>query len=249
MHVSNGRFAKLMCMKIYNWLEVAVFALFATMVSAPFRLGWLVPNEAVQLPGGLNIFFYVLRGIGPLAGYWLVYYVLKSKVRRPNTFFGPSRPYSLIAVAIIPLGLAIAGVPNKGDLNEHYFGLIYGLMLVGYALGEEFGWRGYLQQALEPLPLALRIITLAAIWYVWHLNFLNPAVSWKTHLLHFFALVAGSWGLLKITSISRSLLFASAVHLSFNIFSDVRGDIVSRICILIVSVMVWVTLLRRYQRT
>lgn len=231
-------------MKQVNWKEILLFFILATLISAPFRLNWITPQNSIQLPWGLNIFFYVLRGIGPLIACLLIFSLFKSKVPKPDTFFGKDRVASMIAISVIPIGLTLTGVPNAAGLNERYFGFIYGLMLVMYALGEEYGWRGYLQQALEPLATPWRIVAVALIWYLWHLNFLVAEVPLRSHVIHFLALVLGSWGLLHITLTTRSILFAAAVHLSFNILSDVKGDFTGRLYILIVAVVVWVILIR-----
>lgn len=222
-------------MKSINWKEVFLFFLIAVLVSAPFRLNIIT----------LNFYLLFLKGIGPLVAYLVMYYIVKSKVPRPNTFFGRDRVASIIAISVIPIGLAVIGLPNQIGLDEHYFGFIYGLMLALYALGEEYGWRGYLQQALEPLPIFARLLVITTMWYIWHLNFLNGPISFQGHAIHFLSLLAGSWGLLRITDITRSILFASAVHLSFNLFADVQGDFNERLYVLIAAGVVWAVLLRK----
>ena len=235
-------------MKSVNWKEVFIFFIVATAVSAPFRLSWLDMKEILPLPGGFNIFYNVLRGIGPLVGFVILFYGLKSKTLMTNSFFGINKLASIFAIVVIPIGLAVVGVPNSMNLNENYFGFLYGAMLVLYAIGEEYGWRGYLQEALRDLPLFIRVLAIASIWYLWHLSFLLPDVSLKTHVIHFGALVLGSWGLLKITDMSKSILFASAVHLSFNLFGDVRGDLQGRLIVLSVAVISWVIVLQFIKR-
>jgi len=232
-------------MEKVNWREVILFFVLATAISAPFRLHWIAPEKALTLPGGLNVLFRILGGIGPFVAYLIMYHLVKSNVPRTNNFYGRSKTSSIISIALIPIGLSIVGVSNEAGLNRNYFGLLYGLTLAIYSLGEEYGWRGYLQQALQPLPGVLKIFTIAVLWYVWHLNFLSQEISAKNHVIHFLFLVAGSWGLLKITDISRSILFAGAVHQSFNILTDVKGDFLERLIVLFAAVIVWIILLRR----
>ncbi|NVO10915.1 MAG: hypothetical protein HXX16_13200 [Bacteroidales bacterium] len=69
-----------------------------------------------------------------------------------------------MAAALITLCLTIAGVTNSEGHNQHYFGFITGILLIFYALGKEYGWRGYLQQALEPLKLFYRVLIIAVLW-------------------------------------------------------------------------------------
>jgi len=196
-----------------NLKELFLFYLTAVLVSAPFRLNLINLNELLPLPAGLGIFYHTLYATGPLTGFIVVYYLMHSKVPRKVTFWGLNRTMSLLAILVIPAGLTISGITGKSGLESHYAGFLTGIMLVMYALAEEYGWRGYLQEALAPLPLVFRVLAIATLWYIWHLNFLRPGVNVTMHLIHFGSLVLGSWGLLRISESTGSLLFAAAVHL------------------------------------
>jgi hypothetical protein len=226
-----------------NWKEVLTFYIVAVAVSAPFRLNLIQPAQILPLPYGLNIFYRVLRGIGPAAGFLVMLYILKSNAVRANSFWGLNKIYSALSVLVIPIGLTLVGVNNDWGLDKNYYGFLTGMMLILYALAEEYGWRGYLQQALLPLPLPYRIVAIAVLWYVWHLNFLLPNISVQMHVVHFLSLVLGSWGLLKITESTYSILFAAAVHLSFNILSDVDADFRGKVIIVILGAVVWTILI------
>jgi len=234
--------------KHVKWTEVSLFFVVAVLVSAPFRLGMINMDQLLPLPGGFDVFYRVLRGIGPATAAFLMFYVVKSKVGRTVTIKGKNLLLGLISILPIPVGLAIAGVRGANGLADHYSGLLFGIMLVFYALCEEYGWRGYLQQALSPVKLPYRILLITVFWYAWHLNFLNPAISLKSHIIHFLSLLFGSWGLLKISEVSGSLLFVSAVHLSFNLLMDTDCTSSSKLIILGVSVLVWVGLVLLFIR-
>jgi uncharacterized protein len=225
------------------WGEVALFFVIAAGVSAPFRLGWFDPGAYVTLPLGLNILFKVLRGIGPAVGFVVMRYGLRSRVPRTTTFWGVSWWASLVAALVIPLCLALLGTENNTGLDAFSYGLLGGLTLILYALGEEFGWRGYLQQALSPLKLPFRIVAIGTIWYLWHLNFLNPHIPVSSHISLYLAVVLGSWGLMKITDATGSILFAAAVHLSFNLFADSQLDGSKRLIVICVAAVVWTGLI------
>jgi|WetSurMetagenome_2_1015567.scaffolds.fasta_scaffold139192_2 uncharacterized protein len=225
------------------WGEVALYFVIATAVTAPFRLGWFDPAEHISLPFGLNMLFKVLRGIGPAAGFVVMRYVVNSRVPRTTSFWGTDWKTSLVAILVFPLGLMILGLENNAGISPSFYGFLGGMTFVLYALGEEFGWRGYLQQALAPLKLPVRIIAIATIWYLWHLNFLNPNIPLKTHLIMYGSLVLGSWGLLRITETTGSILFAAAVHLVFNLFADAQMDGTKRLIFIAVAVATWTALL------
>lgn len=226
-----------------NWKEVFIFFTVAVLVSAPFRLRLINVKELLPLPEGLSLIYNVLRGIGPAVGYLVLFYVLKSKTQRPFTLWGVNKLYSLVAVLCIPIGLTVAGVTNDQSLDTHYFGFVIGVVLILYAMGEEYGWRGYLQQALAPLPERYRILAIAMFWYVWHLNFFIPEITLRSHLIHFLFLVLGSWGLLRISVSTRSMIFVVAVHLSFNILSDVNMDSNRKLIVVGAAAAFWTILM------
>ena len=225
------------------WGEVALFFAIAAGVSAPFRLGWFDPATYVTLPFGMNMLFKVLRGIGPAVGFVVMRYVLHSRVPRTTTFWGIDWRASLVAALVIPLCLAFVGTANNTGLDTFSYGPLCGLTLILYALGEEFGWRGYLQQALSPLKLPVRIVAIGTIWYLWHLNFLNPQIPLSSHISLYVAVVLGSWGLMKITDATQSVLFAAAVHLSFNLFADSQLDGSKRMIVIGVAAAIWTGLI------
>jgi membrane protease YdiL (CAAX protease family) len=47
-------------------------------------------------------------------------------------------------------------------------GIAYSLLGIYMMFGEEFGWRGYLQQKLMPLGPRKAMLLVGAIWAVWH---------------------------------------------------------------------------------
>jgi uncharacterized protein len=230
------------------WGEVAVFFIIATAVTAPFRLGWFDPAAYVTLPFGMNLLFKVLRGIGPAVGFIVMRYVIHSRVPRTTSFWGVNWKASLIAILVFPAGLTILGVENNAGLPPAAYGFLGGMTFVLYAIGEEYGWRGYLQQALSPLKLPVRILAIAAIWYLWHLNFLNPNISLTSHLIQFGSLVLGSWGLLKITESTHSILFAAAIHLTFNLFADAQIGGMKRTIFICAAAAIWTGLIVMIER-
>jgi uncharacterized protein len=239
---------QLTSVKSIPWIEIIIFYVIAVLVSAPFRIGLIHMDKVLPLPYGLDIFYHIFRGIGPAVGFCVVYYLLKSNVPKTMSFWGIKKIYSFLAIVIIPIGLTIAGVSNSTGLNQHYYGFLTGIMLVLYAIGEEYGWRGYLQQALSPIKLSYRIVIIALFWYFWHLNFLLPDFTIQTHFLFFGFLLLGSWGLLKISESTGSILFVVAVHLSFNVLSDVHADLTRKLVIIGVAVIVWIILIKSLQK-
>ena len=77
-------------------------------------------------------------------------------------------------MGIVPVFVfGILGIPNSSKINPHLLGSIVGLFLIFYALFEEYGWRGYLQDELGDIAEWKRILIIGTLWYLWHLSFLN----------------------------------------------------------------------------
>lgn len=227
--------------------EIAIFYLLAVVLSAPFRLGWINLAELAPLPGGFSIFYSVLKAIGPIAAYFIVFGVLKSKVSRQMTLLGRYPPGSIASLAVLPLCFMVLGMDNRFGLEPHWFGLLYGLMLACYALCEEYGWRGYLQPALASLPKPRQILIIGTLWYLWHLNFLREGASMQAQLIHFGSVLLGSWGLLVVTEKTHALLLAAAVHLVFNLFADVPWSDQNRLITLGIAIVFWIWTIRKSQ--
>ncbi len=65
---------------------------------------------------------------------------------------------------VVPVLWLAAVAPAHQAEHPHLAGLLAGLHAVAYALGEELGWRGYLQDALRPLQVVPRYVVLGLMW-------------------------------------------------------------------------------------
>lgn len=162
------------------WRQVALF------LTVTFSFAWILWGYWVVAmpPGGLVISpaFIVCAIVGGLAPSLAAFVVsamsegrigvrsLLAAVRRPVAW-----PLLLIAILTMPASAAVAYlVQQAGGLQLRapepsllVMALIWPVMA---ALGEEFGWRGFLTARLAPawgiLPAALAV---GLIWGVWHL--------------------------------------------------------------------------------
>jgi uncharacterized protein len=205
-------------MKITNWIEILIFYTIAVLVSAPFRLNLVSFQELVPLNYGFNNVYLILKALGPLVAFIVVVYLIKSKVPRTVSLSGQNIKTSIFAFATIPVCLFVIGLENNLGVNENALGLIFGCSIIVYALFEEIGWRGYLQDALANVSFRRRIFLISIMWYLWHLNFLQPNASLQGILVHYGLVLAGSFGLYFIANRTKSLLVCSAGHALFNIF-------------------------------
>jgi membrane protease YdiL (CAAX protease family) len=116
---------------------------------------------------------------------------------------------------VLPLiTLAIVSAPLVG-IRAAVVGV---LAVLGFfnILGEELGWRGFLQDALRPLPRGWRYLTIGILWEFWH--FTNgthgPDLSATVRglMLSYPTVIALSVVIGEATDRARSLVIAVTLH-------------------------------------
>jgi uncharacterized protein len=140
-------------------------------------------------------------------------------------FFFPVVFMGLAAAAHVALGGVLPDSPAKGHmlLAAVNFLLVF---LIGGPLGEEFGWRGFAQPALQARwGWRSASLVLGVVWAVWHLPlFYSPGTA-QSHLpLGWYALsaVASSVVFAWLYQRSRgSVLPALVLHTAVNAWSSV----------------------------
>ncbi|MCX6214202.1 CPBP family glutamic-type intramembrane protease [Spirosoma sp.] len=117
----------------------------------------------------------VLTGCGPaLSG--LVCYRLFGI---PNTFnlsLAGSKP--LVVFGITFLSLFVPVLLSKQPTTLTFVGLIAAQF--AYTLGEEFGWRHYLQNAVAPFTKWQQALIIGTIWFFWHYAILPDPTTMLT---------------------------------------------------------------------
>jgi membrane protease YdiL (CAAX protease family) len=117
-------------------------------------------------------------------------------------------------MVIIPILLfTIFGGNNDQNLNRHYYGFIVGTSLTLYAVFEECGWRGFLQNEFANLKPFLRAILIGSFWYLWHLSFISNDTTVLDELKFFGILVFASWGIGAIADKTKSIFASACFHL------------------------------------
>jgi membrane protease YdiL (CAAX protease family) len=196
-----------------HWPAVIFFYVVACAIAWPLfwwrdRLqaswaAWPVP-EAVKT---------LLPALGPALGALLALAIFRKHHRRTVSFAGTSWRRSLLFAAI-PSALVVA--VGVGQEQPHLTALFFVEVHIVYAVCEELGWRGFLQDALAPLPPRRRFVLIGVLWGFWQLTTyayggLGPGLV--RFALMFVVWIGGSWGIGRAVDRSRSLVVAAMLHL------------------------------------
>ncbi len=119
-----------------------------TLLRPNLRRGWPLYLAALFLPA-----------LAILAGGAIYYLLFPSK-------FDPSTTFAREELGMIAVGGATDPLPFI--LIQTACAIASSLLNIHCMLGEEFGWRAYLQQKLMPLGPRKAMLLVGAIWAVWH---------------------------------------------------------------------------------
>jgi CAAX protease family protein len=151
----------------------------------------------------------------------------------------------------VPILFAVAaGVPMPDGSVNRPGTVALGLVMLFTILGEELGWRGFLQDALRPLAPLKRYVLIGVLWEFWHFTNRTTHGSLK-HIVLFLAIfyptgILLSWIFGEATERGKSLLIAVTLHAWFDIvftFPGTRAYIA-----LALSIPFWIFLLVRWKR-
>lgn len=236
-----------------HWGAVAVYYGLACAISWPF-FGWrdLFPEEwrSWGAPGILKNASY-MWGPGLAAVATLI--VFRRRHQRTVTFFGGA-PLWALSFYLVPLFVraAVGGDPYEG-MSGSVWPLAAALFAMATILGEELGWRGFLQDALRPLTPWKRYVLIGLLWEAWHFTnrihgrsakqiVITLAISYPVVIL--LSVVIG-WAVER----SRSVLVATGLHLWVDLCFEPPSWTTA--AVLGASLPFWFVMLRRWpaQRT
>ncbi len=194
-------------MKI-NWKFVILFIVVALGISFPIQNGYL--DDHFQTLARSTIFVnsgYLLAGISPLLAA-LVIIPFHKDLSDKITIFGEEKLKNILILCLPVLAFSVVGIKNDFGVEESLFGFSFAAINTIYACAEEFGWRRYLQNALEPLNKNLKYILISFVWWIWHFRFES---QFELFIFPFICIVGG-FLLGKLTDEFKSILPVAAMH-------------------------------------
>lgn len=214
-------------------LKVITFFTLATLISFVFRASEIHWLDIVRLPYGTYYGMSLLVGIGPIFSAIICKILFKEK--QPFlSIWGGSKIKSIIFLLVPIITVIYIGVINKESVNIHMYAFKVCLMWLLYIIGEEFGWRGYLQEVLVSKGNDYkRAFIIGLIWYLWHLSFFYVDYSLLKEAFFVLILIFGSFVILKVVKTTKSLSTAIALHFSFSVLTNIKLPVNSYIPILV----------------
>lgn len=237
-------------MKKNRNFRIAVFLL----ISLIWSLAWFSQKHALeglfdQLPSGVIILF----GLVPAFGLVIAGAMGRNMLADGQmSFMGKDSKSALAIVAVPILGLCIFGVENPYGLQPNLFGLLIGAFTLLYALMEEFGWRGYLQQEFSlSTQKWIGYVFIGFFWYSWHWYFLRQGNDPRWIMIPI--LIAASAGIGEVARSTKSILICGTMHGLVNmivIYGVVANNIsgLEKGLLLGTCILIWVPLIMRIEK-
>lgn len=230
-----------------KWRRITTYYLIAIAVSALARLYWHTGDPTPAEHGPFAMYMHWIAGAGPALGAVAVWFLYRYRSRLSLGGTNAALAWGMVAVPALAMGGM--GIPNAFGVEPHLFGVHMGVWIAVYALLEEVGWRGYLQDEFRDQQAILKYAVVGLFWYAWHLSWLNhnPISSEVATIL---LIVLASIGIGFVADRTGSVLAASSFHTIGDIMwltTDFRTIIPStqtRTVIVIACVAIWLIILR-----
>lgn len=233
-----------------RWTRVAIYYFFALAVSFCVRVYGHETNPASPSTSAWGLYWHLVGGIGPAIGAAVV--MLFFGYRSAMSLGGTEPRLGLLMIATPAVVMGGIGLPNPFSVEPHLFGVHIGILITLYAILEELGWRGYLQDEFKARTRILRYAIVGVFWYVWHLSFLKET-TFVNEAVGLAILIAASIGIGFVADRTRSVLAAAAFHVIGNILgltTDFRTLVPEgrfRLLIIAVCVVSWLLILRLWR--
>lgn len=235
--------------KVY-WTSVVVFYLLACAISWPF-FWWRDVNpdswRSLQVPSFIKTWSYMW---GPGLSALACFIIFRREHPKKITFFGSAFFKSIVFYMVPVLALAIVGIVGQG-MNAHLFPLVFGLLGFISILGEELGWRGFLQDALRPLSKIKRYVIIGTLWELWHFTnrmghgeLLQIVIRVSIWIV---ALIIVSYIIGEATDRSSSLTVAVTLHAWIDILAEFPAT--GTFIVFGLSIPFWIYLVWHWKKT
>lgn len=176
---------------------------------------FLIEKPLVGFQNKMPSLIYLLVGLLPTVGLFLMGRNFRNQLKDTITtsFLGENKKLSIAVAALPVICLTFFGVPNSLGIQSNFFGLYLSLMLMGYALLSEYGWRGYLQEELNFNNKWVNYTIIGVVWYASLWFFLYEGmVNDILNVLLLISLIFISGVIGDVVKKTKSLLIGASFH-------------------------------------
>jgi membrane protease YdiL (CAAX protease family) len=226
-----------------NWLSVIIYYFIACLISWPFFWWRDIETESWDLwnvPGLVKTASYMW---GPGIAAILCFFLFRKTHVRTVTFFGTSILKSLLFWLVPEIAFSISTFHGTEVLTFSFTGFLI-------ILGEELGWRGFLQDALKNISPIKRAIMIGVMWEIWHFT---TRMSVGLHISTFIriaifmtALSIISYVMIKLTEKTKSLFIPVTLHAWINTLFEYSST--TTFIIFGLSLPFWAYLILRWEK-
>lgn len=237
-----------------NWRSVITYYVVACAFSWPF-FWWRDMEPESWAAWGAPAFLKTMSYMwGPAIAALLCLFLFRRTHWRTITSVGgaPARSAAFFLLPALALCAAYAPEIARGDPTSFVLKLVIGAFIL--TVGEELGWRGFLQDALRPLPKISRYALLGVMWELWH--FTNrihegSAVSALIRVsIWIVILIVVCWIIGEAVERSKSIVVAVTLHAWINIMASVSdvfdASPMRAFIVLGGSILLWLYLLKTW---
>lgn len=225
-----------------NWRAIITFYILALTFSWSFRF-WEIfaPDSFTQLPMPVR---NLSRMWGPGLAAIVCFYIFKKSHRKTVSLFGSSFIKSALffGLPFIVWALLLLFFPQKEDIQLSFLAILipFGFLMT---LGEELGWRGFLQDAFGQMKEWKKWLLIGLMWEFWHYR---QAADWmgqlQTRGLMLASVLALTVILGKATDRTKSLMVPITLHAWANLqieFGSFNAHLAGVISLIIWGWLLW----------
>lgn len=195
-----------------NWKSVIAYYVLACTWSWPFFWWRDLQSDswkALQIPEFTKSWVIMW---GPGLAAILCFFIFKATHKRVVNFSGTSLWRGIVFVTLLPIVLCL--------INQDIRYLRLGVLGFIATLGEELGWRGFLQDSLKIKNVYLKAMIIGVMWELWH--FTNrtansmPLQAVIRVSIFIAVLTVLSFLMIKLTEKTHSIFIPITLHMAFN---------------------------------
>lgn len=230
--------------------KIIIFYIIACLISWPFFLLRDVFPDSYIAQSLSNKIITLGYMWGPGIAALVSFFIFKNRHKRTITFKGTSLTKGILFYFLPFLIYKLVTLLNDGygDVPNDYFlvAIPTGFLLI---LGEELGWRGYLQDVLRGMTEWKKWVFLGFLWETWHFTRgmtqgTIPGIILRK--LFLYVTVIGLTFLIgKLTERTRSLFVAMAIHTWVNMLFEYNS--INTYIATGINILLWVYLIYNWK--